>query len=122
MMSPTRTNRFPNFFGSGYHPARPASSDDYSYLMALCRVAFDARRQYKGMENLLFDTFVNARIGMDNDGVFLRLIVNQYQKIDTWRSVTEEEALQYLMIEVERENRWRADIDAKLHKWGFYGL
>ena len=119
-MSPELIDQAPILAGAPYNIARVWGIQDYPLVTTLCRIAFDARGRFSGMKDLYADTFQKAGIGMDNDGHFIRLRLTQYCGIDGWQFVTTVEALQYLMIEVEREKRWLTGIYATLNKWGFY--
>jgi len=120
MMSPELIDQAPILAGAPYNIARVRGIQDYPLVTTLCRIAFDTSGRFSGMKDLYADTFLKAGIGMDNDGRFIRLRLTQYCGIDGWQFVTKEEALHYLMIEVEREKRWLAGIYATLNKWGFY--
>lgn len=122
MRSPESIGRATVHAGAYCHIVRFRGKQDSPLVTTLCRIAFDARGRFRGMEHLHYDTFLNAGIGMDNDGKLIRLNLNQYSGIDQWRFVIPEEAVVYLKVEVEREERWLAGIMAVLRKWGYHGL
>ncbi len=118
MMSPELIDQAPILAGAPYNIARVWGIADYPAVTLMFRRAFDARHEYDGFGQFCYPIFADAGIGLDGYGRLIKFTLTQFSGIDAGRHVTPEEALQYLMIEVEREERWLASIYATLSKWG----